>query len=154
MRSNKFFTCLAYKFIFQKVGNWRRASAILDLVLHKREELVNKVETLGTSQLNVNIDNFGCKWPFLLDIHYALKNLFSGRSCLRQRRGQHLLPWDKRPPAKASEVVMLVPLFLLGQVWNTNGDLQLVCWWSPSGSVFASTTLQLSVKAISSRPHC
>ena len=46
-RSNKFLTSLADNFIVQKVEDTTRGSAILDLILTNKEDLVNGVRVVG-----------------------------------------------------------------------------------------------------------
>ena len=46
-RSNKFLTSLADNFILQKVEDATRGSAILDLILTNKENLVNEVREMG-----------------------------------------------------------------------------------------------------------
>ncbi|XP_054832763.1 neurotrophin receptor-interacting factor homolog [Eublepharis macularius] len=47
-RSTEFLTCLADNFLFQQVEKERRGSAILDLILTHREELVDEAKVEGT----------------------------------------------------------------------------------------------------------
>ena len=48
IRSSKFLTCLADNFMVQKVEEATRGSAILDLILTNRDNLVNEVEVVGS----------------------------------------------------------------------------------------------------------